>query len=131
MQLCYHRLGSDPVDDRVVFATPDEPEWGFLPEISEDGRLLIVTIWRGTDPETRIYSADLAHGADAAVVRPLLDAADAFYGHVATIGGTLFLQTDLDAPLGRVIALDADDPGSLREVVPEGSGALEQVQLVG
>ena len=57
----------------------------FEPEVSDDGRLLVVTIWRGTDPETRIYVADLADGVERAIVRPLLDAADAHYEHVATI----------------------------------------------
>ena len=77
MELRYHRLGTDPADDRLVFATPHEPEWGFEPEVSDDGRLLVVSVWRGTDPENRIYVADLASGVEAAVVRPLLDAADA------------------------------------------------------
>ena len=131
MELRYHRLGTDSADDPLVFATPDEPEWGFEPEVSDDGRLLVVTIWRGTDPESRIYVADLAGGVEGAVVRPLLDTADAHYEHIATIGRTLYLLTDLDAPLGRVIAVDVDDPATIREVIPESDEALEQVRLVG
>jgi len=131
MELRYHRIGADPSEDRLVFATPDQPDWGFLAEVSEDGTLLVVTVWRGTDPETRIYVADLSAGVEAAEVRPLLDAADAFYWQIATIGRTVYLKSDLGAPLGRVIAVDVDDPGSIREIVPEGDGALEQAQLVG
>ena len=70
MELRYHRLGTDSADDPLVFSTPEQPEWGFEPEVSDDGRLLVVTIWRGTDPENRIYVADLADGVEAAVVRP-------------------------------------------------------------
>ena len=60
MELRYHRLGTDAAEDRLVFSTPHEPEWGFEPEVSDDGRLLVLTVWRGTDPENRIYVADLA-----------------------------------------------------------------------
>jgi prolyl oligopeptidase len=131
MEVRYHRLGTDSADDPLVFSTPDEPEWGFEPEVSGDGRLLVVTIWRGTDTESRIHVADLANGVEAAVVRPVLNDADARYDHIATIDRRLYLLTDLDAPLGRVIAVDIDDPTKVSEIIPESDEALEQVRLVG
>jgi prolyl oligopeptidase len=131
MELRYHRLGTDAGEDRLVFATPHEPEWGFEPEVSDDGRFLVLRIGRGTDPESRIYVADLASGVDAAVVRPLLDAADASYHPIGTIDGRLLLLTDRDAPLGRVIAVDLEDAAVVREIIPEGDDALERVCLVG
>ncbi len=131
MELRYHRLGTGSADDPLIFAVPTEPEWGFDPAISDDGRLLIVTIWRGTDPERRIHVADLTDGVEAARVRPVLDAGDAGYDHIATIDRTIYLLTDRDAPLGRVIAVDIDDPHRPREVIAETDEALEQVVLVG
>ncbi|HEX7951020.1 MAG TPA: prolyl oligopeptidase family serine peptidase [Candidatus Limnocylindrales bacterium] len=131
MELRYHRLGTDSSQDRLVFSTPHEPEWNFEPEVSEDGLTLVVTVSRGTDPETRVYVADLADGAEAAILRPLLDAADARYVHIGTIDRTLFLLTDRDAPFHRVIAIDAGDPGHPREIIPEAGDALEHVTLVG
>jgi prolyl oligopeptidase len=131
MELRYHRLGTQSAEDRLIFSTPHEPEWGFHPEVADDGRLLVVTILRGTDPETRIYVADLADGVESAVVRPLLDAGDARYELVAAVDGTLYLHTDREAPLGRVIAVDVNDAGGSREVIPEGDDALDSVRLVG
>ena len=131
MELRYHRLGTDPAGDHLVFAAPDHPEWGFEPEVSDDGRLLVLDVWRGTDPENRIYVADLAGGVEAAVVRPLLDAADARYETIATFDGTVLLLTDRDAPLGRVMAVDANDATRVRDVIPQGDDALERVLLVG
>jgi len=131
MELRYHRLGTDAEDDPVVFATPEQPEWGFEPEVSEDGTLLVLIVWRGTDPENRIYVGDLRAGVGHLQVRPLIDAADAAYLPVGSIGRTLYLRTDKDAPLGRVVAIDVDDPTSMREVIPEGEEAIERVQLVG
>ena len=131
MQLRYHRLGTDAADDAIVFATPDQPEWGYEPEVTDDGRLLVISVWRGTDPTNRVYVADLTGGVEAASVRPLLDAADARYEPIAGVDGTLYLLTDLDAPRGRVVAIDVAGTGELREVIPEGSDALETVRLVG
>jgi len=131
MELRYHRLGTAQTDDSLVLARPDEPEWGFEPEVTDGGRLLVVTISRGTDQQTRIHVADLTNGVAAAVVRPLLDAADASYEHIATVDGTMYLLTDRDAPNGRVIAIDGLDAATEREVIAEASDALERVRLVG
>ena len=131
MELRYHRLGTDAADDRLVFSAPEHPDWGFEPEVTDDGRMMVVTVWRGTDPENRVYVADLRDGVDSAVVRPLLDVPDASYAHIETVDGTLYLLTDKDAPFGRVVALDLDHPATLREVIPEADETLEQVRLVG
>jgi prolyl oligopeptidase len=131
MEIRYHRLGTDPADDRLVFSTPEEPEWGFEPAVSEDGRHLVVVVTRGTDPETRVYLADLASGVANVEVRPLLAAADARYEPIAVVDGTMYVLTDLGAPLGRVIAVEVDDPGHPREVIPESEDSLERVRLVG
>ena len=131
MEVRYHRLGTDSAGDTLVFATPDHPDWGFEPDVSDDGRLLVLTVWRGTDPENRTYVADLADGVEAAVVRPVLDEGDARYEHIASFDRTLYLLTDRDAPLGRVIAVDVDDPDNPREVIPEADEALEHARLVG
>lgn len=130
MELCYHRIGSDVGDDPVVFSTPHEPEWGFEPEVTDDGRLLVVSIWRGTDPTNRISVADLAHGRSA-TVRPLIEQADARYEPIAAVDGLLYLSTDHEAPNGRVIAIGVADPANRREVIAEGPDAIEHVRLVG
>ncbi len=131
MELRYHRVGTDVARDRLVFATPDQPELGFEPLVTDDGHLLVVTISRGTDPESRIHAADLSAGIEGAVVRPVLDQGDALYEPIGAVDGTLYLRTDLDAPLGRVIAVDVDQPTSIREIVPEREDALERAELVG
>src|SRR4030095_5535414 len=71
------------------------------------------------------------NGVEAAVVRPVLDAADARYGHIATIDRRLYLLTDLGAPLGRVIAVDVDDPADIQEIIAESDAALAHGRLVG
>ena len=130
MEVRYHRLGTDSAGDTLVFATPDHLGLG-LRARRVRRRPPVLTVWRGTDPENRTYVADLADGVEAAVVRPVLDEGDARYEHIASFDRTLYLLTDRDAPLGRVIAVDVDDPDNPREVIPEADEALEHARLVG
>jgi prolyl oligopeptidase len=151
-RLCFHRIGDDQADDRVVYVRPDRPQWGYSPWVSHDGRWLVVTIWEGTDPRTRLYIADLRDGASgaasddgavapargvvdpgAARVRPLLDDFDAEYACIGTRGRTLFVLTDRDAANRRIVAIDVDDPdpSRWREIVPAGDDAIEHAALIG
>jgi prolyl oligopeptidase len=129
-RLCFHRLGDPQSTDEVVYERPDQPEWGFAPSVSEDGRWLIVTVWQGTDPRTRIHIADLDGDRR---VRPLLDDFDAEYRVVGVVDRRLYVLTDRDASNRRVVAVDVDDPAPANrtEIVAETDDAIEFASLVG
>jgi prolyl oligopeptidase len=134
-QVRLHRLGTDPADDPVVHARPDQPQWGFWSEISHDGRWLVLHIHRGTDPTNRVHVAPIDGDGTIGEVRPLLDADDASYAPLGVLdsdghGTELLVLTDLDAPLGRVLAVGIGT-GERREVVSEGHDRLETAHLVG
>ncbi len=129
-RLQLHRLGTDQADDEVIHARPDQPEWGFSPHVTHDGRWLLLTIYRGTDPTNRLHVAAL-DGDTIGEVRPLLDADDASYDHLGVLDGEVLIVTDRDAPLGRVIAVDVEDATRERELVGESSDRLEGANLVG
>lgn len=133
MELRYHRLGTDPSQDGLVLAMPEHPERGFEPRSMDDGRLLVIVVWRGTDPENRIHVARLSEGGGPIHVQPVLDEADARYEPIGVVDGRLLLLTDEGAPLRRVISIDPDRPerSAWREVIPQAGDALEHVQLVG
>ncbi|MGH8887151.1 MAG: prolyl oligopeptidase family serine peptidase [Egibacteraceae bacterium] len=130
-RLHYHRLGDPQAADRLVIARPDQPEWVFGPSVTYDGRWLIVHVWQGTDRRNRIWLADLA--VAEASPRPLIDEFDAGYRVVGSDGDVLYVLTDLDAPRGRIVAVDVREPerARWREVVPEASDTLEDARVVG
>ena len=99
-----HRLGTDPAGDPVVHERPDQPELGFEPSVTHDGRWLLLAVWRGTDPTNRVHVAPFVDGT-VGPFHPLLDAADASYQTVGVLGDELIVRTDRDAPLGRVLAI--------------------------
>ncbi|MFN2557723.1 MAG: prolyl oligopeptidase family protein [Nitriliruptorales bacterium] len=129
-RLYLHRLGNSQDKDEVVYERPDQPEWGFSPHVTHDGRYLILHVWQGTQPWNRIHYLDLRGNGE---VEALLDEGDARYELTGTQGPLWYFLTDRDAPNGRVVAIDVrhPQPPHWREVVAESSDALERTRLVG
>ena len=98
-------------------------------------------VWRGTEPENRFYYRPLdpprtARGPpDAGEPRRpfvrLLDEADARYDFVDNAGSLFYFNTDLDAPRGRIIAIDVERPQRehWQEIVPQGDDPIDQVAM--
>lgn len=127
----YHRVGTAQAADELVYERPDEPEWGFGADVSEDGRYLVLTIWKGTDDRYRVVVKDLQ--TPGAKPFMLIDNFEYMYAFMGNNADTLLFQTDLDAPLGRVIAIDLKQPqmDHWTEVVSETKNALTAASIVG
>ncbi|MEZ5365609.1 MAG: prolyl oligopeptidase family serine peptidase [Bryobacterales bacterium] len=130
-KLYYHRVGTAQAEDVLVYERPDEPEWGFSPSVSTDGRWLVITIWKGTDDKYRVAYKDLTEPYGMPVT--LIDNFSQDYTFIDADGSTLYFQTDLDAPNRRVIAIDVRKPerANWREVVPTAEETLRSVGLTG
>ncbi len=129
-KLYFHRIGTPQSEDVLVYQRPDQKEWGFSGSVTEDGRYLIISVWKGTDRKNRVYYKDL-QAKDAKVVT-LLDEFDASYSFVGNDGPLLWFQTDLNAPRGRLIAIDTTKPErkNWKELVPQGADTLDGVSVV-
>jgi prolyl oligopeptidase len=132
-KLYYHRLGTLQSEDVLVYHRPDDKAMGFLPTVTQDGRYLVIHVWKGTESENAVFYKDLADpaSADSPVVELLADF-DASYHFSGSDGPLLWFQTDLGAPRGRVIVVDVRDPARERwcEVVPEAEETLQSVSRV-
>lgn len=126
----WHALGTDQAEDVLVYERPDWKELRFSAQVTDDGRYLVITAEIGTDPETRIYYRALG---DEGPFTTLLDEADARYELIDNEGDAFLLLTDLDAPRGRVVAIDLARPEreQWRDILPEGDEALDVVQAAG
>jgi prolyl oligopeptidase len=135
-KLYYHRLGTAQAADRLVYERPDHPDWGFDGSVTEDGRYLIIYVSLGTDSRNRIYYFDLGSArrphVAGRVVR-LLDDFDATYTFVGNRGPVFYFFTNLDAPRGRLIAIDTRRPDRRHwtEILPQTDQVLSDVTLVG
>jgi prolyl oligopeptidase len=129
-KLFYHRLGTPQSEDVLVYQRPDQKEWGFGGDVSEDGRFLIISVWLGTDSRNLVFYKDLTK-PNAEVVE-LINEFEASYGVIDNEGDVFYIQTDLNAPRKRVIAIDTRNPSreNWQEVIPEAEETLEGVGIL-
>jgi prolyl oligopeptidase len=129
-KLYFHRLGAPQSEDTLIYQRPDHKDWGFGGEVTDDGRYLIIHVSQGTDTRNRIFYRDL-QSQDSPVVE-LLNDFDAAYQFIDNVGAVFYFRTDLDAPRGRVIAIDVTRPAraNWREIIPQTGDRLQAVSLV-
>jgi len=130
-KLYYHRIGTPQSSDVLVYARPDHPDWMFAAAVTEDGRYLVITIERGTDPKYRIVVKDLAE--PYSMPMDLIDNFDNEYTLVGNDGSRLFFQTDLAAPRRRLVSIDLDRSGRdrLQQIIPQAEETLLSVAFIG
>lgn len=123
-KLYYHALGTPQSQDRLICERADQKEWSFHPHVTEDGRYLMITISKGTDPRYQVWFQDLQ---DEPRLTELIAGFDAEYSFVGNDGAIFWFKTNLEAPRGRVIAIDIRTPSRdrWREVIPQSSDVLE------
>jgi prolyl oligopeptidase len=130
-KLSYHRVGTPQSDDVLVYRRPDHPDWGFQTSVSEDGRYLVISIWKGTDHKYRILYKDLTEPYGMPI--DLIDNFEHEYDFIDNDGPLFYFKTDNKAPRGRVIAIDIRQPEPVhwKEIIPESKENLGGVGLVG
>jgi prolyl oligopeptidase len=129
-KLYYHRIGTQQAEDTLIYERKDQKEWGFGSTVTEDGRYLIITAWRGSGNKVRIFFKDL-NDKSSEVVK-LIDNFDNAYDFLGNDGSVFYFQTDIDAPRGRVVSIDTTKAigEGLREIIPQSPDALQSVSFV-
>lgn len=126
-KLFYHRLGTPQSEDVLIYQRPDKKEWGFNGLVTEDGQYLIISVWQGTDPKNLVFYQDLSKPNSPVI--ELISDFEAEYRFINNQGETFWFKTDLDAPMGRVIAIDITTRNSI-QIIPETLETLEGVSTL-
>lgn len=124
----YHRVGTPQSQDVLVYKRPDEPTWGFGLRVSEDGRYLVITVWKGTNDKYRVLYKDLTEPYGMPI--ELIDHFNDEYSFVGNDGTTFYFVTDLQAPRKRVVAIDTRNPTVIREVIPQAAETLAGADII-
>mgnify|MGYP000210643190 CR=1 FL=1 len=131
-KLYFHRLGTPQSEDRLIYHRPAESEkdWMISGGVTDDGEYLIIGVSKSDTTNNCIFYQSLAE-PDAPVVE-LLNQFDAQYSFIDNDGPVFWLKTDLDAPRGRVIAIDTRRPdrGAWKEIIPESGDTLQGVSTI-
>ncbi len=135
-KLYYHRVGQPQSRDQLIYDRPDQPDWGFDANVTDDGAYVIINVWKGTDTRNRLYFIDLDNPGKPRLTAPvvkLVDRLDALYSFAGNDGTNFYVRTDLQAPNGRVVGIDIDNPRQERwyTIVPEGKDAMVSAKAVG
>ena len=133
-KLYYHRLGTPQSEDQLVAENRDDKEWGFGAEVSDDGELLVISVWKSAGSKNGLMVLPLPKGSFAGgKPRPIALGFDAQYTPVNVIGGKLVVKTDKDAPRGKLVAIDLKNPapGGWKTLVDQGPDAMTGASAVG
>ncbi len=131
-----HAIGDDPANDKKIFGDGYGPGQLVSAFVSDNGKHLIIVVNHGSAAKkTEVYAKNLS--VNGSIVNIVNDLDARFEPEVG--GDTLYLQTNLDAPNGRVLAVDLNFPipdnrlarETWREVIPEAPDAIESVLAIG
>ncbi|MET0137459.1 MAG: prolyl oligopeptidase family serine peptidase, partial [Sphingobium sp.] len=129
-QIWYHAVGTAQSADVLIYATPDRPRLGHAAEVTDDGRWLLITSSEGTDERYALTLIPL-FGIDRTpqmLVRGLRND----WAFIGNVGDQFWFRTDLGAPRGRIVRLDAAKPRARPvEVVAQSRDTLAAASMVG
>lgn len=123
-KLYFHQLGTSQAEDVLIYERPDEKNWMFGGEVTEDGNYLVILVSQGTDPRNLVFWKDLRNPETPVV--ELINSFEAKFSLIDSEGTVFWFETDLDAPRSRVIAIDIANPAreNWQEVIPQADETL-------
>ncbi|MFO0983502.1 MAG: prolyl oligopeptidase family serine peptidase [Planctomycetota bacterium] len=129
-RLHYHTIGKELANDSEVFGNGYGPGKSIGALVTEDGRYLVISVFHGSaGVKSEVYFQDLASKGP---IVTLVNDVDAVFG-ASFAGDAIVVQTDWNAPNGRVFLVDPRKPGreQWREIVPTGKSVIQGVSLAG
>jgi prolyl oligopeptidase len=134
-KLYFHHPGDDWRDDLLVFGESLKREQTPYPQLSSDGRYLVIVVQdlSGSAPASELYLLDREDLQRGFV--PIVQGIEAFIGAIALHRDRLYIQTNHQAPLGRITAIKLADISTgefaATTVIPEGAYPLGAWTTVG
>ncbi|KAL5965413.1 Prolyl endopeptidase [Taenia solium] len=114
-KLMYHRLGQAQSEDVLCVEWPDNPKLISSAEVTDCGRYVFITVHAGCDCNNLLYFTDLEKVnydiTGKLELTPILDKFEAVFDYITNDGRKVVIQTDLNAPMFKLITIDLDDLG--------------------
>eukprot|EP01087_Luapelamoeba_hula_P003251 TRINITY_DN1304_c0_g1_i1.p1 TRINITY_DN1304_c0_g1~~TRINITY_DN1304_c0_g1_i1.p1 ORF type:complete len:711 (+),score=120.10 TRINITY_DN1304_c0_g1_i1:120-2252(+) len=128
-KLYYHKLGTSQDEDVLIFDTPEEPKLMFGIEITDDGKYLLITVYKGTAPANKLYYAELAHfigTRESLNVVKLIDNFEAEYQYITNDDTLFHVKSNRSADRNKILTIDIAHPApeSWKDLIPESTDVL-------
>lgn len=129
-KLYYHRLGTPQNEDKVIFGGEQLPRRYVRGGLTEDERYLVITASNATNGN-ELYIQDLTD--KNAKLITVVSNYEQNHNLIDNVGSKLLIQTDLNAPNGKIVVVDASKPGveNWKDLVPETEFAMQGVSTSG
>ncbi|HEY6235320.1 MAG TPA: prolyl oligopeptidase family serine peptidase [Candidatus Elarobacter sp.] len=126
-KLYFHKLGTPQPADRLVYTA--QPDQFISIGRTEDQRYDYMYLSKG---DGNSFSWKRAAEPESAFKQVFALDPNVQYGPVGDDGSRVYVQTNLNAPRGRLTWLDLKDPShALHDIVPQSADAMEGVSLLG
>lgn len=129
-KLYYHRLGTEQREDISIYERPDQKEWMFDADVTEDGKYLIISVSQGTDPKNLVFYQNLEN--ETGEIKELISDFIGNFSFIENDGSLFWFRTDYEAPKGRLIGIDINQPQPehWQEIIPESENTLEGISIL-
>lgn len=132
----YHKMGTAQSEDKLFYMNESKPMLFYYAYTDSDQNFLFMRV-DGADAGNALYIKDLRGASsgcssDGSGIVPM--AADMRYSYnvAEVVGDKIFISTNHNAPKGKVMVADANNPGieNWKELVPESQNVLSGVQII-
>jgi prolyl oligopeptidase len=122
-KLYYHQLGTPQTADKLVFGGEKTPRRYINGSVTEDQRFLVIT-GANTTTGNELYLQDLSKPGSAIV--QVVDNEKNEVNVEDNLGSKLYIFTNLNAPNGKVVTVDAANPkpANWKDLIPETKNVL-------
>lgn len=122
-KLYFHELNTPQSEDKLIFGGAETPRRYIGGYVTEDGSYLVISASVSTTGN-ELYIKDLRR-ADSEIIA-IVEGYDSDQYVIHTEGDKLFIETNKDAPKGRVVSTSINDPSpeTWTDVIPETENVL-------
>ncbi|RLD89139.1 MAG: S9 family peptidase, partial [Bacteroidetes bacterium] len=126
----YHRAGTGQSEDLLIHRDEAHPEWGFGVGVTEDEQYMFLTVTESTSGNALAFRKA---GIDDTPFTWLDEDFDDDYSPIGNHENMLYVLTNSEAPLYRLVGIDLNNPGRENwvDIIPEQGNVLESATLAG
>ena len=126
-KLMFHTLGTNQIDDTIIYENPAQPRWSWSISISENNAYKILSISDGTEEKNRVY----IQTTDSNEFLPVIDELIGEYAYLTSLDNVLFFYSTENASNGKVVTLTIQDGAFVwNDLIAESMFPIRSVNII-
>lgn len=129
-QVYFHEVGTQQKEDQLVYEDPTHPDWGFGAYVTEDKKVLILSISESTSGNA-FYVKNIQKNKENDFIK-VVENFENDYNVLDHDNGKLLVLTNFNAPNYKVIEIDMARPQqeNWKDIIPEKEEVLSNVSIL-